>query len=165
MCERAVEEKSPTLEFVPDHLKTQEMCERAVEENPYTLKFVSDPLNTKKLCERAIEEDPYTLTLVPDHFKMKEMCDKEVSKDTYALKFVPVWFMMQELIKIWHDDNDYCDDDDELIEQYEGNQKRKTQKAQTEKELMPIAWHPSRWWNWCVPEDEQKQTEKLLSAI
>ena len=27
---------------------------------------------------------------------------------------------------------------------------------------MPIAWHPSRWWDWCVPEDEKKQAEKFF---
>ena len=26
---------------------------------------------------------------------------------------------------------------------------------------MPIAWHPSRYWDWCVPEDEKEETEKL----
>ena len=26
---------------------------------------------------------------------------------------------------------------------------------------MRVAWHPSWWWNWCVPEDEKKVTEKL----
>ena len=26
---------------------------------------------------------------------------------------------------------------------------------------MPIAWHPSRYWDWCVPEDEKEATEKL----
>ena len=25
---------------------------------------------------------------------------------------------------------------------------------------MPIAWHSSRWWDWCVPEDEKKETEQ-----
>ena len=24
---------------------------------------------------------------------------------------------------------------------------------------MPIAWHPSRWWDWRVSEDEKKETE------
>ena len=24
------------------------------------------------------------------------------------------------------------------------------------KELMPIAWYPSRWQEWCMPEDEKK---------
>ena len=39
--------------------------------------------------------------------------------------------------------------------------KRKAQKAKIKKELMPTAWHPSRWWDWCVPEDEKKEAEKL----
>ena len=24
------------------------------------------------------------------------------------------------------------------------------------KELMPVAMHPTRWWNWCLLEDEKK---------
>ena len=30
------------------------------------------------------------------------------------------------------------------------------------KELMPIAWHPSRWWDCCVPEDEKKRDTKIV---
>ena len=26
---------------------------------------------------------------------------------------------------------------------------------------MPIAYHPLRYWDWCVPEDEKKETGKL----
>ena len=40
--------------------------------------------------------------------------------------------------------------------------KRKAQKAQIKKELMPIAWRPSRWWDWCVPEDEKREIEKIF---
>ena len=39
--------------------------------------------------------------------------------------------------------------------------KRKLQKAKIKEELLPIAWHPSRWWDWCIPEDKKKETEKL----
>ena len=28
-----------------------------------------------------------------------------------------------------------------------------------EKEPMPIAWHPSRYWNLCMTEDEEKSQE------
>ena len=56
--------------------------------------------------------------------------------------------------------DDYCNDD-EVIKWYEGYQKHKVQKAQIKKELMPIAWHQSRWWDCCVPQDEKKETEKL----
>ena len=37
----------------------------------------------------------------------------------------------------------------------------KAQKTSIKKELMPIAWHPSRWWDWCIPGDEKKEPEKL----
>ena len=30
---------------------------------------------------------------------------------------------------------------------------------------MPIAWYPSRWQDWCVPQDEKQETEKLLLII
>ena len=38
--------------------------------------------------------------------------------------------------------------------------KRKTQKAKIKEALLPIAWHPSRWWDWPVPEDEKKTKQK-----
>ena len=38
----------------------------------------------------------------------------------------------------------------------------KAQKASMKKELMPIAWHPSRWWNWCMSEDEKKRIRKIV---
>ena len=34
-------------------------------------------------------------------------------------------------------------------------------KAPIEKELLPIAWHPLRYWDWCMSEDEKQETEKL----
>ena len=82
------------------------------------------------------------------------MRDAVVMEYPWLLIYVPGWFVTQELIKIWHDD-------DELIGFDEGHKKRKAQKAQIKKELMPIAGHPLRWCDWCVSEDEKKETEKL----
>ena len=28
---------------------------------------------------------------------------------------------------------------------------------------MPIAWHPKRWWNFCMSEDEKKETEPIFT--
>ena len=72
------------------------------------------------------------------------MCDKIVGKCPSSLMYVPDWLVMQQQIKLWHDDDEYCDGDDELIEWYNGYKKRQAQKAQIEKELMFIAWHPLR---------------------
>ena len=62
--------------------------------------------------------------------------------------------MTREWVHMWCDD--YYDDDghwndddyeDEFFEWYNGYEKRKAQKAKIKDELMPIAWHPSRWWD------------------
>ena len=28
---------------------------------------------------------------------------------------------------------------------------------------MPVAWHPDRWWNFCMPEDEKKEIQPLFT--
>ena len=68
--------------------------------------------------------------------------------------------MPREKINRWYDD-DYVYNDDEMIKWYEGYKKRKVQKASIKEGLMPIAWHLSRNWDWCMSEEEKKETEKL----
>ena len=46
MCEKAVEDEPETLEYVPDHLKTEEICKEAVRREPYALGYVPDHLKT-----------------------------------------------------------------------------------------------------------------------
>ena len=46
-----------------------------------------------------------------------------------------------------------------------GYKKWKAQKAKIKEELMPIAWHPLRWWDWCIPGDDKKETEKVFLTI
>ena len=91
------------------------------------------------------------------------MCDKAVKDDPSSLQFVPDWFVTQEQIDIWYDD-DYWYHDDELMEWYEGYKKRKTQKAKIKEELIPIAWHPSRWWDWCMSEDEKRDRKNFFTT-
>ena len=28
---------------------------------------------------------------------------------------------------------------------------------------MPVAWHPTRWWDWCFPEDDNKGVELIFT--
>ena len=30
---------------------------------------------------------------------------------------------------------------------------------------MPIVWHPKRWWNFCISEDEKKLVIKITVSI
>ena len=146
---------------VPDHFKKQEMCNKAVEDEPETLEFVPDNLKTKTMCERAIEKGPYNLKFIPDHFKTQEICGKMVRGDPRTLLFVTDWFVTREGVAMCYNNSEYCDDEDNFFKWYEGYKKRRAQKASIKEELSPIAWHPSRYWDWCMSEDEKKETEKL----
>ena len=50
---------------------------------------------------------------------------------------------------------------EDITEWYSGYQKHKAQIASIKEELLPIDWHPSRSWDWCVPEDE-KNKQKIF---
>ena len=82
------------------------------------------------------------------------------------MQFVPDWFITKEWRDMWYDeyyddDGDYWDEKDKFFEWYDGYKKCKAEKAQIKEELMPIAWHLSRYWDWCMSGDEKKEMEKL----
>ena len=168
-CEEALWVESHSLAFVPNHCKAEGLCIKAVRRDPYALNCMPDNLKMQKICNKAIPErfktqkmcnetvevDPWQLYDVRDYLKTQEMCDDMVQRDSYSLQFVSDWFVTQEQLETWHDDNDYCTDD-ELIKWYKRYEKRKAQKAKIKEELMPIAWHPSRVMDWCMPEDEKR---------
>ena len=164
MCNETVAQFSYALRYVPDHLKTQEMCEEAERNNPAVFFLVPDHFKIEEMCKKALEVDPWQLSDIPDYLKKQKMCDKAVKDDPSCLQFVPDWFVTQEQIYIWYDD-DYWYHDDELMEWYEGYKKRKAQKAKIKDELMPVAWHPSKWWDWCMSEDEKKRQKKFLDHL
>ena len=141
-----------SLALVPDALKTERICNEVVCREPWALKFVPENLQTQEMCKRVVEENPRLLKYVPDRFKTKEICDKTVSHDPSSLQYVPDYFVTQQQVKLRNG---------RLIKWYNGYQKRQVQKAQIKKELIPIAWHPSRYWGWCISEAKKREAEKL----
>ena len=121
---------------------------------------VPDHLKTQEICNEVVSTYPCLLEHVPDHLKTQQMCDKAFREDTFSLQYIPDWFVTQQQLTLWHDYDDYCNDN-KLIGWYNGYKKCKSQKASRKDELMPIAWHQSRLWDCCIPGDEKKETEKL----
>ena len=169
--------------YVPDQCKTYDMCYWVVCMESSALDHVLDQFKTQEMCDEIMRIRPGAFFLIPDHFKTKEMllkqsrkthgswsispillrckiCNKAVWKGPSSLHYVPDWFVTQQQIKIWHDNDDYSDDD-RLIKWSEYYQKCKTHKMQIETESMRIASHPSRWGHWCLDEDKKKEIEKL----
>ena len=155
MCNEAVAQFSYALEYVPDYLKTQEMCDDAVSNNPAVLFLVPDRFKTEDMCIKVFEIDPWSLYDIPDNLKKQEMCNKAVEDDPSSLQYVPDWFVTQQLLSVWFDDGHWYHDDD-IIEWYNGYKKRKAQKAKIKEELLPIARHPDRVMDWCMPQDVWK---------
>ena len=41
--------------------------------------------------------------------------------------------------------------------------KCKALKKELNEELIPVAWHPERWWKFCMTEDEEKEIEPIFT--
>ena len=62
------------------------------------------------------------------------MCEMVVRRKPRSLEYVPDWFVTQVEIRILHDDYDYCDDDDDdIIEWYNGYQNIRPKKHKYKK--------------------------------
>ena len=140
------------LVWVPDQYKTQEMCNEAVQRAAWVLVWVPYQYKTQEMCNEAVQSDPWVLEHVLDWLVTQEICNEAVQSEPEVLEYVPDWFVT--LQKMWYEEFD-----DVLITWCDAYIKRKAQKAKIKEELMPIAWHPDRWWNWCVPEHEKKELE------
>ena len=167
MCEEVIWIEPRSLAFLPDCFKTEGLCIKAVRRNPYALDCVPDNVKTQKTCIKAMRENSAVFFLVPDRFKTQEMCNDAVDvdplslrdvvqRDSYYLQFISHWFVTQEQLEIWHDDDDYCTDD-EIVERYKRYKKRKAQKSKIKEELLPIALYPDRVKDWCMSEDEKRR--------
>ena len=75
---------------------------------------------------------------------------------------IPYWFVTQGQVKIWHDNDDYCDDD-KLITWNHHYKKRKAKKAEMKPELMVISWHTTRMQDWCMRENKRERTKKIFA--
>ena len=84
----------------------------------------------------------------------------------FILKGGALWFTTTHP-ETFHYYDGYWVNNDGAIKQHneESHQKHKAQKAQIKKELMRVAWHPSKWWDWCVYEDEKGDTANCFASI
>ena len=145
------------------------MCDKVVRNKLCMLLLVPDHFWTQEMCNEIMRTMPDAFHCIPDRFKTQKMSDQAVKEDSSSLQFVPDWFVTKKWMWMWYDDyydddgdhwnND--DDEDNFLEWYDGYKKRKTEKTSIKEGLLPIAWHPSRYWDWCMSENKKKETEQL----
>ena len=67
------------------------------------------------------------------------------------------------------DDNNFYEDDTDtiinvrLLAWLNKFEKPKALKKTIDEELMLVAWHPTRWWDWCLSEDEKKRIDSIFT--
>ena len=75
----------------------------------------------------------------------------------------------RDLNNINLDDTNYDEDDSDIIivarllAWYIKFEKRNALKKELNEELIPITWHPKRWWNFCLSKDYKKEIEPIFA--
>ena len=95
--------------------------------------------------------------------------DEEFCKFRFFMNEMGILSVYLDKINL-NDDNNFHEDDPEttihvrLITWRNEFKKCKAFKKYINKELMPVACHLTRWWDWCLSEDEKKGIESVFTA-
>ena len=136
----------------PDKYATLKMCDAAVNDSVATLKLIPDWLVTSKMMKTvftASYADQNTFYFNEDSSYVEFNCNGMVISD--------IDFNNTNL------DNNFDKYDPDTIiilrhlDLHIKLETRNAHKNLISEELMPIAWFPKRWWNFCMPEDEKKE--------
>ena len=182
ICEKAVNRCVFVFNSIPNQYKTQEMCNSIICEDPFSIRYISDRYKTQQMCDKAVDNCLAALKLVPDWFV--------ISKTIKTL--FTVFYADENILYLNEDSSNvifYCNEmnilnlninniniDDTNYEEVDPNTiilisflswhikfvKRKELKKYISEELIAIAWHPNRWWEWCLSEDEKKEIDPMF---
>ena len=133
------------------------------------------------MCDKAVDDCLAALKHIPNWFVISKMIKKKFTAlyaDENILYFnessCDVLFNCNEMgllnidfNNIGLDDNFDEDDPDtiilmRLLAWHIKFEKWKELKKEFSEELMPVAWLPNRWWDWCMSEDEKKEIDAMF---
>ena len=172
MCNKAVNRCFFIFDSIPNQYKTQEMCDMVVYEDPSLIVYCPDKCKTQRMCDEAVDDSLAALKLIPDLFVTSKVitslyADENIlyfNKDSGNIVFScnKMGILNIDLNNINLDNNFYEDDPDtiflvRLLAWHLKFEKRNALKKMISEELISIAWHPKRWWYFCVLEDERKK--------
>ena len=147
------------------------MCDRVISEDPF-LQYIA-------LINIYVDDSPATLKLNPDCFNTNKMIKKPFTAlcaDKNILYFNEdsgnVIFNCNEMgilnidLGNFNFDNNFDEYDPDtiipikLLTQHTTFQKRKALKKEINEKLMPVAWHPNRWY---MSEDEKMEIDPMFN--
>ena len=146
--------------------------------------YCPDKYKTPRICDEALDDSLAALKLIPHWFIRSKRIEKlytalyaeenifyfDEDSDNVVFSCNEMGILNTDLKNINLDDNFDEDDPDtiiliRLLAWHSKFEKRKALKKELNEELMEIAWHPKRCWNFCMSENEKKEIENqfLLS--
>ena len=73
MCNKAVDAHPPTIKYVPECYKTQEMCNKAVLKWCFVFDSIADQYKTQEICDIVVSLHPYVIVYCPDKYITQKM--------------------------------------------------------------------------------------------
>ena len=128
------------------------------------------------MCDEAADDSLAALKLIPDWFVVSKMI-KKLYTTLYADKHILYFdedsgyavFYCNEMgiLSVYLNNinlvSNFGDPDTiiliRLLAWHNKFERRKALKKKISEKLMPIVWHPKRWWIFCMSEDEKKEKE------
>ena len=135
------------------------------------------------MCDKAVDDCLAALKFVPDWFVTSKMI-KILFTALYAYENILYFnedsgnvtfccngmsILSIDLNNVNFNDTNYDEDDPNtiilirLLAWHIKFKKGKALKKELNEELIPVAWHPKRWWKFCMPEDEEKEIEPIFT--
>ena len=160
------------------------MCDRVVFKDPFMLIYWPNRYKTKKICDKAVDDYLAALKFILDWFVTSKMLEKfhdalranndilffdeDFSKVTFFPNEMGILHVDLDKIDLNNDNNFYKDDPEtvihvRLLAWCNKFEKCKTLKKDISKELMSVEWPPTRWWDWCMLEDEKKEIDLFFT--
>ena len=176
MCDKAVNRCFFVFDSIPNKYKIQDMCNSIICQDSLSIRYVPDQYKTQQTCDKAVDDCLAALKLAPNWFVTIKMIKKlftALYSDENILYFNEycsnsvfdcngMGILNIDLNNINLYDTNYEEDDPDtiilirLLAWHIKFEKRKELKKKISEELMPLAWHPKRWWDCYVSEDEKK---------
>ena len=151
---------------------TQEMCDIAIVTCPFVFEYTPDQYKIHKMCDEAVDYYLLTLKFAPDWLVTNRMLEKldnfVFSSDGIIFNHVDyniITFLSDNVdfntigLHNINFNNDNFDEEDPEVIIHVGlmdrpNRIKLCTTCKKSKELTYMAWQSTRWWDWCISEDE-----------
>ena len=176
ICHKAVSTYTFSMQLVSDQCRTQEMCDKAVNTCQVVHDFVPDRYVIQELSGKLVSKEPFMFKYSMTNINLKKCviellvlkCYLTVSINNNDIVFGDLGSKFVTFFRNYPINNPINFDHDNLmiviqkllvmLDLWLGiiDLNNKACKEMTNGELLPVAWHLTRAWDFCILQDKKK---------